>query len=126
MIVLLGMITQFPVGGVIWQTMQYLLGFQRLGFEVIYVEEHGMFPRMFATAEEPHGTRPAAEFLAATMERFGLGKSWSFRPDTGGSEHYGLSLSSVETAFSQAAAVINLCGATSPRAAHLSIWKPIR
>ena len=33
-IVLLGFLSQFPVAGVAWQTIHYLVGFERLGFEV--------------------------------------------------------------------------------------------
>lgn len=117
-IVLLGMITQFPVGGLIWQTAQYLVGFQRLGFNVVYVEEHGMFPGMFAEASDPLGSRRAAAFLSATMERFGLGGSWSYRPVETGRESYGLSLGASEAAFARAAAVVNLSGATLPRPSH--------
>ena len=32
-IVVLGMMTKIPVAGVVWQTLHYLLGFERLGFE---------------------------------------------------------------------------------------------
>ena len=40
-IVLLGMMTRIPVAGVVWQTMQYLVGFKRLGYDVYYVEDSG-------------------------------------------------------------------------------------
>jgi hypothetical protein len=33
-IVLLGLMSRMPVAGVVWQTVQYLLGFQRLGYDV--------------------------------------------------------------------------------------------
>lgn len=46
-IVLLGMMSRMPVAGVVWQTLHYLLGFQRLGYEVYYVETHGTPPRNF-------------------------------------------------------------------------------
>mgnify|MGYP003579104465 CR=1 FL=1 len=34
-----------PVPGVIWQTLHYLLGFRRLGYDVAYVEAHAQNPR---------------------------------------------------------------------------------
>ena len=37
-IVVLGMLTKMPVAGVAWQTLHYLLGFQRLGYDAYYVE----------------------------------------------------------------------------------------
>ncbi len=117
-LIVLGMITRFPVGGVVWQTVHYLLGFEQLGFEVYYAEEHGMLPRMFADAQDPYGTRKAAEFLAATMDRFGFGSRWSYRPWEAESEYHGVGEQRMTALFGKAAAVINLHGATMPRAEH--------
>ena len=33
-IVLLGMMTKIPVAGVVWQTLHYLVGLERLGYEI--------------------------------------------------------------------------------------------
>ena len=46
-IVVLGMMTKMPVAGVVWQTVHYLVGLERLGFEVYYVEAHARTPSMF-------------------------------------------------------------------------------
>ena len=43
-IVLLGMMTKIPVAGVVWQTVHYLVGFERLGYETYYVEAHARTP----------------------------------------------------------------------------------
>ena len=40
-IVVLGAITRYPVAGIVWLTMQYVLGFRRLGYDCYYVESHG-------------------------------------------------------------------------------------
>ena len=51
-IVVLGMMSKMPVPGNIWLVAQYLIGFQRLGFDVYYVEAHGMTPfRLMHQAE---------------------------------------------------------------------------
>ena len=46
-IVLLGMVTKMPVPGVLWQTLHYMVGFRRLGYDVVYVEAHSRTPSMF-------------------------------------------------------------------------------
>ena len=46
-IVVLGMMSRMPVAGVVWQTVQYLVGFERLGYDVYYVEAHGCAPTAF-------------------------------------------------------------------------------
>jgi len=40
-IVVLGRMCEEPVAGVVWQVLHYLIGLQRLGFEVYYVEWRG-------------------------------------------------------------------------------------
>src|SRR5437660_2247651 len=69
-IVLLGMMTKMPVAGVVWQTLHYLIGFRRLGFDVYYVEEHARTPSMFMETEQSDGSAKAAAFLSDMLTRF--------------------------------------------------------
>src|SRR2546429_559553 len=39
--------TKIPVAGVVWQTAHFLVGLERLGFDVYYVEAHARTPTMF-------------------------------------------------------------------------------
>ena len=39
--VVTGMIATYPVGGVVWDYGQYLLGLESLGFDVVYLEDTG-------------------------------------------------------------------------------------
>src|SRR3982074_3102019 len=88
-IILLGMMTTMPVGGVIWQTIHYLVGLKRLGFDVYYVEDHGMPPSMFTDAIDADGTEKAAAFIARTLERYDLGSRWSYHAWHNDDRHYG-------------------------------------
>lgn len=117
-IVVLGMMTIMPVGGVIWQTLHYLIGFARLGFDVYYVEDHGMPPGMFSNAADPDGSACAAEFVAHILARFDLGDQWSYRAWHGNAGYHGISQNKLERVLSRATAVINLHGGTIPRDEH--------
>ena len=119
-IVVLGLMTRMPVGGVIWQTLHYLVGLQRLGFDVYYVEDHGMHPNMFSDDRHPDGTASAAEFVHRTLEPYGLGSRWSYHLWHGDDRYCGLSGAAISRTFKNAAAVINLSGATVPRPEHRS------
>ena len=70
-IVVLGAMTQYPVAGIVWLTMQYVLGFRRLGYDCYYVESHGGTPRAFVR-DGDDGAVGAAAFLADLMARFDL------------------------------------------------------
>ena len=77
-IVVLGMMTKMPVAGVVWQTLHYLTGFQRLGFEPYYVEAHARTPGMLMRAETDDSAALAAAFVADVMGRFGLAGHWAY------------------------------------------------
>src|SRR5204862_4311663 len=77
-VVVLGMMTKIPVAGVVWQTMHYLVGLERLGFDAYYVEAHARTPSMFVHAPHEDVADTAAAFIAATMRLFGLEHRWAF------------------------------------------------
>ena len=76
-IVVLGMMTKIPVAGVVWQTVHYLVGFQRLGFDAYYVEAHARTPGMLMRdAGDDSGALAAAfidDALRAVRSRRTLG-----------------------------------------------------
>ncbi len=117
-IVVLGMLTTMPVGGVIWQTAHYLVGLKRLGFDVYYAEDHGMHPAMFTNEQDLDGSEKAAAFVARTLERFDFGSRWSYHAWHGNGSYYGVGQTAIKRAFRDSAAVINLHGGTVPRPEH--------
>ncbi|MGI9087999.1 MAG: glycosyltransferase [Chthoniobacterales bacterium] len=119
-IVLLGLMTMMPVGGVIWQTIHYLIGLQRLGFQVYYAEDHGIAPSMFTDAVDHDGAEKAAAFIARTLQPFDLGQRWSYHAWHGSDRYFGIGESAIKRALVNASAVINLHGGTIPRPEHLA------
>ena len=59
-IVVLGMMTKMPVAGVVWQTVHYLVGLRRLGWDVYYVESHARTPSMLMEKESDDGSAPGS------------------------------------------------------------------
>jgi hypothetical protein len=43
-IIVTGLIAQYPLGGVTWDYLQYVLGLARLGHDVYYLEDSGLWP----------------------------------------------------------------------------------
>ncbi len=112
-IVVLGMMTRHPVPGVIWQTLHYLLGFQRLGYDVYHVEAHSRPPHMFADS-----TARAVAFLDRVMSRFGLGGHWVFQALHDDGRCHGLSIERLQRLYREADLVINLHAGTWPLPEH--------
>ena len=113
-IVVLGMMTKIPVGGVVWQTLHYLEGLRRLGCEVHYVEAHARTPSMFLTTETDDGSGRAADFLQRTLDRIGMRDRWALWALHDDGAVYGTSRPELDRWLQRADAVINLHGGTDP------------
>lgn len=117
-IVVLGMMTRMPVAGVVWQNVHYLVGLQRMGYEVYYVEAHGIHPSMLTRSAGGSGTQEAVAFLDRILDRFGLGDRWAYHAlhDDGG--QYGPVAGCLDSLYRSAAMVLNLHGGTNPAPEH--------
>lgn len=112
-IVLLGFLSHFPVAGVAWQTIHYLIGFQRLGYDVYYVEAHGCTPSKLMRNETDDGAPRAAAYIASIMHRFGLDDRWAYHA-LYESRYFGLSETQLKELYRSAALIINLHGSHVP------------
>ena len=118
-IVLLGMLTKIPVGGVAWLVGQYATGFERLGYEVYYVEAHARTPVDAHDATSDDGAGKAAAYIAedrrALRARATAGRS---RPCTSSGRCYGMSAEQLDRLYRDAALIINMHGGTLPLPEH--------
>jgi GT2 family glycosyltransferase len=117
-VVLLGMMTKMPVAGVVWQNMHYLVGFERLGCEVYYVEQHARTPSMFMDTEADDGSGKAAAFISKTLRRFDLADRWAFHALHEDGRCYGMSETRLRNLYASADLIINLHGGTTPLPEH--------
>jgi glycosyltransferase involved in cell wall biosynthesis len=108
-LVLLGMMGRMRVAGAVWQALHYLIGFERLGYEVYYVEAHGCWPWAFRENETE-----AAAFIDSVLRRFDLGERWAFHAISGTGSYYGMSEGEVKRLYASAAVIFNLHGGTVP------------
>ena len=119
-IVVLGMMTKMPVPGVIWQTLHYLLGFRRLGYDVIYAETHARAPIPFMQTPNDPGTARAAAFLHDLMSRFNMTDRWAYHALHESNECFGMGLTALRRAYERASAIVNLHGGTAPLDEHVA------
>ena len=120
-IVILGMMSRMPVAGVIWQTMHYMVGFQRLGYDAYYVEAHGCTPR----AMMRHQDGRSAAFIDGVLRRFDLGGQWAYHALNGDGRCYGMSEGQLRHLYSSADLIINLHGGTVPLPEHYATGRLI-
>ncbi|HEX6460177.1 MAG TPA: ATP-binding cassette domain-containing protein [Thermoleophilaceae bacterium] len=117
-IVLLGMLTKIPVGGVAWLVGHYAAGFERLGYDVYYVEAHARTPSMFMTHEDDDGAGKAAAYISKIAKRFGLENRWAFQALHENGRCYGMSASELDQLYKDAALIVNMHGGTLPLPEH--------
>jgi hypothetical protein len=106
-----GSVAQRPgSGGHTWVFLQYLLGFQRLGHDVVLVDrlEDDM---CLDEQGEPCAVEQSVNvrYVAEVMERFGLGDRWAILCD-GGARSIGMDRPAVDRAAREAALLLNVNG----------------
>ena len=74
-----GYLAQYPLGGVAWDYVQYVVGLHRLGHDVYYLEDTHLWPYSPSTGGVAKDCAENVAYLAAMMERFGLQDRWAYR-----------------------------------------------
>ena len=113
-VVVLGLLSHFPVAGVAWQTLHYLVGLRRLGFDAYYVEAHGCTPAALMRRKTDDGPRLAAGHIERVMRRFDLADRWAYHA-VYESRWFGMSETELNALYRSAAALLNLHGSHLPR-----------
>lgn len=79
-IAVLGLIVRYPLGGMAWHHLQYVLGLSELGHDVYFLEDSGDWPECYDPATLTVGTDPryGLQFATDTFTRIGLGDRWAY------------------------------------------------
>jgi hypothetical protein len=119
-IVVTGFVGLFPYGGVVWDYVQYVLGFTALGWDAIYLEDTGAWPIY------QHGDLDCSSnvaYVASAMEYFGLGQRWAYRDALSG-QCFGLSAKALREFCRTADIFLNLSCSAMLRDEYAAI--PVR
>jgi hypothetical protein len=108
--VVLHLAGRYPLGGIGWQALHYVLGLSRLGHEAFYVEDSGAHPYDPRVKSVVEDSSYAVAFLADVMARAGLSDRWTYVDGVTGTYH-GLSRERLAALYREADAVFNVCGA---------------
>jgi len=116
MIVVYHLAVQLPLAGIIWQLLHHLIGFQRLGYDVHYIEDTGGW--VYDAVAETFISDPTHNLTLVTraLARHGFRGSFGFRDKDG--EYIGMSKAACMQLLRDADAIINLCGALEPVEEH--------
>ena len=111
-IVVLGFMGNCPIAGVIWQAIHYIVGLQRLGHDVYYIEDTSRVPYDPVAYTLTEDTTYVGKVLAQVADEFGFAGKWAFSPRYRSREETlgPLSRVQVNELYRDADALLNICG----------------
>ncbi len=118
-VVVFGIMIWYPLAGVTYQFLHYLLGLRRLGYDVYYVED------TLADVYDPtlnEFTSDATRNIDAVrpvLEAYGFADRWAYHIPAGG--WAGLPEADVRRLFREADACLNVTGAHELREEHMAV-----
>jgi len=77
-VIVTGLISQYPLGGVTWDYIQYVLGLARLGHDVYYLEDTGQWPYNPVDGGVAKDCNFNVAYLSEVMARFDLSDKWAY------------------------------------------------
>src|SRR5574338_231850 len=85
---------RYPLGGIGWQALHYVLGLHQLGHDVHYVEDSGAHPYDPRVKSVVEDSAYGVAFLSDVMGRFDLGDRWTYVDPVTGAPHAQINLRS--------------------------------
>lgn len=110
-ILLLGLMGRYPMAGVGWQALHYIVGLERLGFDVFYAEDSAAPPYDPRRVELARDAAANVGFVQATMARTAHPESWAYY-DALDDRWHGRGREAVQEWYATSRQVWNLCGAS--------------
>jgi len=111
-ILVMGFMGSCPIAGVVWQHVHYIVGLQRRGHDVYYIEDSARLPYNPETFEVNNEFDYAAQLLERLAHEFEFKNRWAFCARyLRGQPTAGLSLNRVRQLYREADAILNICGA---------------
>src|SRR5438093_9384807 len=124
-IIVFGILFWYPLAGVTYQFLHYLIGLRRLGYDPYYIEDSGRWiydPRINDLSPDVSGN---LEAVVPVLKEHGFGERWAFRGKYPEGKCYGLTESQIESLYREADAFLNVTGAQEIREEHLACKRRI-
>ncbi len=110
-IIVLGFMGGMPIAGVIWQHIHYIVGLQRLGHEVTYVEDTLNYPYDPVAFNISDDYSYAVQTLATLAKDHEFEGRWAYCARyKESSECAGMTMEALRTLYQEADCALNICG----------------
>lgn len=118
-IIVFGILFWYPLAGVTYQFLHYLLGLKRLGYDPYYIEDSGRWiydPKLNDMSPDASGN---IRLVAPILEAYGFSERWAFRGNYPDGRCYGMTENQILNLYKEADAFLNVTGAQEIREEHM-------
>ncbi|MEY4581861.1 MAG: hypothetical protein RL701_6564 [Pseudomonadota bacterium] len=120
-VIVSGILFWYPLSGVTYQFLHYMLGLRQLGWDVYYVEDSGRWlydPRARVITGDATGN---VGLVAPALAAHGFEGKWAFRGAFVGGQSLGMSDLELKALYREADVLLNVTGAQELREEHMQI-----
>jgi len=124
-IIVFGILFWYPLAGVTYQFLHYLIGLRKLGYNVYYIEDSGRWiydPILNDMSPDVSGN---LKMVVPYLEAHGFGDRWAFRGNYPDGKCYGMTEAQILQLYREADAFLNVTGAQEIRDEHRAIKRRI-
>lgn len=123
-VIVSGILFWYPLAGVTYQFLHYMIGLRSLGYDVYYVEDSGRWIYDAALNDLSPDATPNIKAVAPTLAQHGFAGKWAFRGNYPEGQCYGLTVAQLEDLYRDADLFINVTGSQELYEQHFNI--PLR
>lgn len=118
-IIVFGILFWFPLAGVTYQFLHYLIGLRRLGYDPYYIEDSGRWIYDPLLNDISPDASRNVRAVAPVLDAHGFGDRWAFRGNYPDGRCYGMTDRQILDLYRDADAFLNVTGAQEIRDEHL-------
>jgi hypothetical protein len=124
-IIVFGILFWYPLAGVTYQFLHYLIGLRKLGYDVYYIEDSGRWIYDPVLNDMSLDVTGNLEMVVPYLQAHGFGDRWAFRGNYPDGKCYGMTEAQILQLYQDADAFLNVTGAQEIRDEHRAIKRRI-
>ena len=124
-VIVFGIMFWYPLAGVTFQFLHYLIGLRRLGWDVYYIEDSGRWVYNADLFEFTPDAAANIDMVAPVLDRHGFAGRWAFRGSYPGGKCYGMTEEALLQLYREADAFLNVTASQELREEHMAIPRRI-
>lgn len=123
-VIVSGILFWYPLAGVTFQFLHYLIGLRKLGYDPYYIEDSARWPYSPQLGDSTPDAQSNIDRIAPILHAHGFQNRWAFRGRYEHGKCYGLTPSQLEELYTSADILLNVTGAQELYEEHRRV--PVR